>query len=231
MKRFLALAVAAAILSGCTTSNVERKYTEMPEYVKEQPDVRPQIVHHEGSLWNNTSDNLFSDIKAKHVGDIVTIIVKEQAQSSNSSSIKTSRETSSQSGLTTLLGMQNKILERLNAAAGASNMMNTGSSSSFKGSGESKVNNQLTATITARVVKVLPNHKLFIRGEKQVYTNGEENTIILTGIIDEYQIASDNTIDSAYISDAKIFYNGKGIVSSSRNEGWLTKLWNLLRPF
>ncbi|AEA33292.1 flagellar basal body L-ring protein FlgH [Hippea maritima] len=231
MKRLIAGIAVVVLLSGCTTSNVERKYTEMPEYVKEQPSLKPNITHNEGSLWNNTADNMFSDIKARQVGDIVTIIVKEQAQSVNSSSTKTSRATSSQSGLSTLLGMQGKILQRLNAVAGASNMMDTSSSSSFNGSGENKVNNELTATITARVVKVLPNHKLFIRGEKQVYTNGDENTIILTGIIDEYQITSDNTIDSNYISDAKIFYNGKGIVSSTRNEGWLTKLWNLLRPF
>ncbi|WP_022669828.1 flagellar basal body L-ring protein FlgH [Hippea alviniae] len=231
MKKWLIPTLALVLTYGCTTSSVERRYAMMPEYVKEQPAVYQQPVHHEGSLWNNTSDNLFSDIKARHVGDILTIVVSEEAASAYSSDVKTSRESSASSGLNNILGFQTKILPRLHLTTGEGGLWDTSSSSSYAGSGENKVNNKLTATITARVIKVLPNHKLFIRGEKQIYTNGEENTLIITGIVDEYQISSDNTIDSQYISDAKIFYNGKGIVSSTRNEGWLAKLWQLIRPF
>ncbi|WP_051904319.1 flagellar basal body L-ring protein FlgH [Hippea jasoniae] len=231
MKRFATALAVLIFLSGCTTTNIERKYASMPEYVREAPSVKPKVVHHEGSLWNANSDNLFADIKARHVGDIVTVVVKEQAESVNSTSVKTQRSSSGGSGLTTFIGLQNKLFKAFNVQPGENGLFNASSSSKYAASGENKANNELTATITARIVKVLPNHKLFIRGEKQIYTNGEENTIILTGIIDEYQIAADDTIDSQYIADAKIFYNGKGIVSSSKNEGWLAKLWQLIRPF
>ncbi len=231
MKRWLIPALALALTYGCTTSSVERRYATMPEYVKEQPAIHQTPIHHEGSLWNSSSDNLFADIKAKHEGDILTIIVSETAASKYSSNIKTSRSSSAKSGLTTLLGFQNRILNKFDATAGEGGLLDTSSSSKFNGNGKEEVNHELTATIAARVIKVLPNHKLFIRGEKQIYTNGEENTLIITGIVDEYQISSDNTIDSQYISDAKIFYNGKGIVSSTRNEGWVAKLWQLIRPF
>ena len=231
MRKLVYLLILAVFLGGCTTTSVERKYAEMPEYVREQPSVQNELKHNEGSLWTPSSENIFSDEKARHVGDIVTILVQEQATSQYSSSLKTKTSSSSSAGLSALLGFQNRVLNKLDAVPGAGGIWNTNSSGAYQGSGENKVANKLIATITARVVKVLPNHRLFIRGEKQVYTNGEENTLIITGIIDEYQISGDDTIDSGYISDAKIFFNGKGIAGSTRHEGWLAKLWRLIKPF
>jgi flagellar L-ring protein precursor FlgH len=231
MKRLVLSFMSVAILVGCTTSNKEKKYAEMPEYVKAQPAVHIQETSNEGSLWSNDG-NLVGDIKAYNEGDILTIIVSEVASSSNKSSTKLSEDSSTQSGLTNMVGLQSGIFRAIGAAAGgAGSLLNIGGSNSYKGSGENSKDDKLQATITARVVKVLPRHRLFIRGEKQIYTNGEEQTLILTGIIDRYRIANDNTVNSEYISDAKIFYNGKGLVSDTRNKGWLAKLWEIIRPF
>ncbi len=230
MKRAFLSFAALMILAGCTTSNKEKKYVQMPEYVRAQPAVHTQDVNNEGSLWSDQG-NLVGDIKAYAEGDILTIVVNEVASSSNKSSTKLSEDSSTKSGLTQMLGLGSTVLRATGSPAGAAGLLNFGGSSSFKGSGENSKNDKLQATITARVVKVLPRHRLFIRGEKQIYTNGEEQTLILTGIIDRYRIQNDNTINSEYISDAKIFYNGKGLVSDTRNKGWLAKLWEIIRPF
>lgn len=222
--------VAFMLLAGCSVSNKEQKYAEMPEYVKTQPKILQQSNKNEGSLWKN-SGALFSDLKASEVGDIVTIVVRESASSANKSGTKLSEESSTKSGLTNFMGAQNRIFKAFNAAAGPSGLVDMGGSSSYKGSGANTKSDTLSATIAARVVKVLPNHRFFIRGEKQIYTNGEEQTLIITGIIDKYKIDKNNTIDSSYISDAKIFYNGKGLVSDTRNKGWMQKLWEFVRPF
>ncbi len=230
MKRFVLLIVVSLAVWGCTVTNKEIQYAQMPEYVRETPAVKQPAFHAEGSLWSSGGD-LVSDIKAKHVGDIVTIIVNEVASSSNKSTVKVSSDSSTSSGLTTFLGAQNTVFRMVNAVAGDGNLASFGGSGSYKGDGEASNSGKLQARITARVVKVLPNHRLFIRGEKQIYTNGEEQTLIITGVIDQYRIAADDTIDSEYISDAKIFYNGRGLVSDSQNRGWLAKLWELIRPF
>ncbi len=231
MKRLLLFLSAAAVLVSCSVSNKEIKYSQMPEYVKELPAAKQHKFYtNEGSLWSS-SGNLVSDIKAYQQGDILTIIVNEQASSTNKSTTKLSEKSSSGSGLTTFLGAQNRIFKVFNTSAANNNLVNLGGSSSYAGSGVNSKADQLQAKITARVIKVLPNHRLFIRGEKQVFTNGEEQTLIITGIIDEYQITKYDTIDSEYISDAKIFYNGRGLVSDTENKGWLVKLWELLRPF
>lgn len=230
MNRLFVLFVVLIILSSCAVSNKERKYAQMPEYVKSQPELQQQNINNEGSTWSSEG-NLASDQKASCEGDIVTIIVNENASSSNQSNTKLSEDSSTKSGLTTFLGAQNKVFKALNTAAGTDNLVNLGGSSSYKGSGSNTKTDKLQATITARVVKVLPRHRLFIRGEKQVFTNGDEQTLIITGIIDKYKLTKDSTIDSSYISDAKIFYNGKGLVSDTHNKGWAAKLWELIRPF
>ena len=231
MKRFLLFFAVSTLLVGCSVSNKEVRYAKMPEYVKEQPSVQTQSFNNDtGSTWSNQGD-LASDIKATQVGDIVTIIVSEDASSVTKSTTKVATNSSSGSGLTTFVGAQHALLSAVGAKPGNNNLVNFSGSSSYSGSGENSKSDKLQATITARVVKVLPNHRLFIRGEKQVFTNGDEQTLILTGIIDKYRITGDDTIDSQYISDAKIFYNGRGIVSSTNHQGWLAKLWELIRPF
>ncbi len=231
MKKVLFLYMALMLLTSCSVSNKEIQYAKMPEYVKEQPSVQTQQFNNdEGSTWSNQG-NLAADIKASQVGDIITIIVNESASSINKSTTKVATSSSSGSGLTTFIGAQNTLLKAVGAKPGDNNLVNFGGSSSYSGSGENSKSDELQATITARVVKVLPNHRLFIRGEKQVFTNGDEQTLILTGVIDKYMITSDDTINSEYISDAKIFYNGRGIVSSTNHQGWLAKLWELIRPF
>ncbi len=219
-------------LGSCSTAQIQANYEKMPKYVEEQPSVEETNHKALGSLWSDSSSNLVGDIKASHVGDLVTVIVSEQTASTNTSQTQTSESSSTSSGLTTLLGMQNRIFSALNLANGGSNnLSNFGGSNSYKGSGTNQSSNTLTATLEARIIKALPNNRFFIRGEKQVYTNGQENTVVLTGIISKYDISSSNTIDSSLISDAKIFYNGKGVVSNTNNIGWLAKLWELIRPF
>ncbi len=231
MRKLILFIAVSTFLAGCSVSNTELRYAQMPEYVKEQPSVQYQNFNNdEGSTWGKDG-NLATDIKASQVGDIVTIIVSEDASSLNKSTTKVATSSSAGSGLTSFVGAQGALLRAVGAAAGDNNLVNFGGSSSYSGSGENSKTDKLQATITARVVKVLPNHRLFIRGEKQVFTNGDEQTLILTGIVDKYRITSDDTIDSQYISDAKIFYNGKGIVSDTNNQGWLAKLWELIRPF
>ncbi|PMP89983.1 MAG: flagellar biosynthesis protein FlgH [Desulfurella sp.] len=230
--KYLSFLSIAFMLASCSNAQIKSNYEKMPQYVKEQPSIEESNRTALGSLWSDSSSNLAGDIKASHVGDLVTVVVSEQIASQNTSQTQTSENSSTNSGLTTLLGLQNRIFSALNLANGGNNnLANFGGSNSYKGSGTNQSSNTLTATIEARIIKALPNNRFFIRGEKQVYTNGEENTVVLTGIISKYDISSSNTIDSNLISDAKIYYNGKGVVSDTHNIGWLAKLWQLIRPF
>ena len=71
--------------------------------------VRPELVtpvpreeRTEGSLWTNDSAmaSLFSDIKARKVGDIVTISIVESSSATESASTETGRDSSIKAGVT-----------------------------------------------------------------------------------------------------------------------------------
>ena len=44
-------------------------------------------------------------------------------------------------------------------------------------------------------------------------------------------IGQTNTIDSTYISDAKIWYETQGDISRSTNQGWASKVLDAVWPF
>ncbi len=247
MKRYAIVCAAfvIAFLAGCTAAqNVKTEYSQMPAYVRELPSHRAHVYSAEGSLWSSSEGSLYSDLRAHNVGDIVTIVVNEEVASDNTSKTQVSSSSSVTSGLAKLLGAETSIFRAVRAPAsgtadgytvptgGSSNdLVDFGGKNSYSGQGQNQQKSTLTATITARVIKVLPDHKLFIRGEKDIYSNGEAETLVITGVIDERYISADDTIDSTMISDAKIYYNGEGIISDTTHEGWLAKLWNIIKPF
>lgn len=51
----------------------------------------------------------------------------------------------------------------------------------------------------------MSNGNYFIEGSRELLINGEKQIIQLSGVIRPYDIGQDNTIDSRYIADAKIF--------------------------
>jgi len=70
-----------------------------------------------------------------------------------------------------------------------------------------------------------------IEGRRQVRVNEEDQYIVLSGIIRPEDITSGNTISSQYVSDAQIFYTGRGVVDDKLRPGWLTRVVDWVWPF
>ena len=130
------------------------------------------------------------------------------------------------------MGWETKI-ENIGVPAAFDNkaMIKASLKNSFGGSGETSRDETMTASITARVVNVMPDGNLFIRGSREVKVNSESQFIILSGLIRPSDISPDNTILSSYIADAKIAYTGKGPVSDKQKPGWLLRLVDHVWPF
>jgi flagellar L-ring protein precursor FlgH len=77
----------------------------------------------------------------------------------------------------------------------------------------------MTAQITARVIEVLQNGNLVIRGSRQVRVNNESQYINIQGVIRPEDISSNNIILSTYIEQASIELNGSGVVSNKQRVG------------
>ncbi len=125
-----------------------------------------------GSLWTPTSlfSDLTSDLRARRVGDIVTILVQEKASAVSSGTVKTQRNSSLQASITAAGGITR-------ATGPLANLAKASTANSLDGQGATTRDTTLTAPISAVVTQVLPNGSLVIQGTKIVKINNENQVL------------------------------------------------------
>lgn len=159
--------------------------------------------------------SLFSDVRAWRVGDVVTIIIRENSSASANSKTETSFE-SGMSG-----GAGEGLLDLVP-------MWGLDYESDYSGDGKTQRTGRLSAQMSARIVELLPNSQYRVEGRREVRINGEFETIVLTGIVRGHDISPDNSVLSTKVADAKITYDGKGDVGHAGEPGLFTKIINWL---
>ena len=169
------------------------------------------------SLWSDTgaSSSLYSDYRARAVGDTITIIISESSSANRVGNAANSKTTSLNMNAGT--GIFHGI-----ASATA------GNSDSFQAKGSIANTNNVTARMTAQVLEVKPNGDLIISGTQSIKQNGEEQKITISGIVRQADIAADNTIQSTYIGNAQIKIDGNGPIARKQRQGIVSQLLNFL---
>ncbi len=218
---FIALGVLA--WTGCiTTQSSNRTTISSPHEVSRQALQPPAMA--EGSLWSaKRSTNLFSDLKARNVGDIVTINVVESATASKNATTKAGRTSGLEASWS---GVLSKLVSDW---VGDEQKVSFGNE--FDGKGETTRSSQLAAYITAQVIHVLPNGYLVIQGNRQVRVNNENQIINVQGVIRTEDINANNIILSTYIADARIELIGEGVITDKQRPGWLARILDWIWPF
>ncbi|MBW2061048.1 MAG: flagellar basal body L-ring protein FlgH [Deltaproteobacteria bacterium] len=230
---FIVLTALLVIMAGCG-SGAALTISPRPEakYIAPILTQPAPVSRTEGSLFSQTvMPAFYRDLKAYRVGDIVTINIVETSKASKQANTQTGKEYELSAGISALLGYQDRIPHNPHVAFNPSSMLGAKYSSSFKGSGQTTRKEDMTAQMSARVVQILPNGDLSIRGTREITVNHEKQYIILEGIIRPTDISSDNTILSTYIADARISYTGKGVISAKQRPGWLARLLDHVWPF
>ena len=105
-----------------------------------------------------------------------------------------------------------------------------GGTSDFKGGGDVKNSQSITARAAVLVTDVLPNGNLVIAGARRITFSGETQNIVLHGVVRSADIGSDNTILSSNIADARVEFIAEGMMSDASKRGWLSKVYEKLRP-
>ena len=185
-----------------------------------------------GSLWvDSYSARMYNNLhRASSVGDMVTIMIEESAEGTKSAETKLDRKSSQNFSVAGLFGLVAQMTKRI-AGVDPDNIVDASQTSKHDGKGETKRKGELQAALTARVVKVLKNGDMQIRGAKNIKVNGEEQALILEGFIRPYDISSDNSILSTLIADARITFNGFGVVANQQKPGWLSSILSKVLPF
>ncbi|MDA8621179.1 flagellar basal body L-ring protein FlgH [Psychrosphaera sp.] len=216
--RVLSLVGGIGLLSGCAVNHdvVE----EDPFFAPIMPEIPSEEVVATGSLYHSGwSNGLYSDTKARRVGDIITVMLMENTQASKTAKTETKKETDA--SLSPLVGL-NGVAPTI---GGNTLEMGIESDSTFKGDAKSDQSNSLNGQITVHVLRVLPNGNLIIRGEKWLTLNTGQEFIRLTGIVRSEDVSSDNTVESTRVANARISYSGKGSLAEAQETGWLSQFF------
>ncbi|NVM21133.1 MAG: flagellar basal body L-ring protein FlgH [Desulfobacterales bacterium] len=218
------LAVGITILSGCAAmakkAPVQAHANDMQSPPVFETFERPAPA--EGSLWANAGNTrLFVDMRAREVGDLVTVRISEKPTGKLYAETQTSRDSSVEAGVTDFFGKNRD----------PSSLFNANFKPSFKGQGTNNREGELEAYVTARVIQALPSGNLRILGRQEIKVNNETQHITISGIIRCEDIDTNNEIQSTYVADARIEYSGKGVIADKQRPGWLGRTLDYLWPF
>lgn len=222
----LVIVFLMSLLIGC-----QRTAIRDPAFAAVRPALPPvrQVV--DGAIYQaGTELRLFEDVKARRIGDILTVLLQESTDASKTTETTIDKATTSAINNPTIFGTSPRFnvpgfLPLVNTS-NLSLATNLSASNGFEGAGESTQKNSLTGSITVSVVEVFPNGYLFVRGEKRLTLTAGNEYIRISGIVRSVDIQADNTIVSTKIADATIIYTGDGQLAESNSMGWLARFFN-----
>jgi flagellar L-ring protein precursor FlgH len=166
--------------------------------------------------------NLGLDRRARSVNDLVTIRVVESIEGAGAADSALDKNSSASAGVGSLFG----VTKKLPSVIDPSSLASTSSDSKFKGSGATSRSGTLSATITARVLEVLPNGDLVLEGAREIEINGDRQMVVLTGVARPRDVSDQNVVLSPSIGQLRIRYFGRGLMKDNLKPGWLIRVLN-----
>lgn len=184
------------------------------------------------SLWRESrgEPNLFHDQRAWQPMDLLTITVSETSEGKKEANTEVKEKSSAAFSIDKFFGFEEKAAKN-QANLDPTALIQAAAQNDFKGEGSTDRKDSLKAKISAMVVEVLPSGILRIEGEKIIAVNGEEQTMVISGLVRTRDINSENEIDSSKIANMRIDNFGKGIVAESQDGGWASRLLRKVWPF
>src|SRR5512144_1348765 len=132
------------------------------------------------SLWRPGARAFFKDIRAKEVGDTVTVRLKLDDSAKMSNKTKRKRDDNEKMGLQALMGYEAQLGKILPRGCNSADLFDFGTKSNTDGDGDIGRSETIEITFAALVIQVLPNGALAIMGRQEVRVNYERRDRMLT---------------------------------------------------
>ena len=219
MNKRVASLIAALVLQACASIPQEEPPSRSEFRSASMGYVPPPPLA--GTVYNTAgSFDLFMDLRARAVGDILTVLLVERTDASKESSTSTAKGSSVDTGFPTIAGGP--------VTLDGDEILNNEfeSDTTFDGAADASQSNRLNGSITVTVAERLANGNLLVRGEKLITINQGEEFIRLEGIVRPVDIGPQNTVPSTQVADAAITYSGRGNLQATNRPGWLTRFFN-----
>ena len=230
--RLLGAIGIALALAGCNTAP-----TRDPAFAAIRPQVLPPPAPAEGSLYRRGYELvLFEDLRARRVGDILSIRLNEATNASKTAETTIDRSTTTNIANPTIFGASPRFdlpgFVPLTPRKGLGLNSSLSADHDFEGDAESTQSNRLVGDIAVTVAEVLPNGNLVVQGEKILTLNQGHEHIRISGIVRTEDIGPDNSVDSTKVANAYITYAGEGPTADANALGWLARFFiSAIFPF
>ncbi len=190
------------------------------------------MVADNGSLWpvgTGVERGMTADRRASRAGDILTVVVSETANATSAQTKSANRDSSLEDAISQFIF--SKAASGLLTHNGELPASSATGKSSFSGGGSVNNSQSLSARAAVLVTDVLPNGNLVIEGARMVTFSGETQYVVLHGLVRQEDISAANTILSTNVADARVEFVTEGNLTEAQKRGWLSKLYEKLRPF
>jgi flagellar L-ring protein precursor FlgH len=169
--------------------------------------------------------DIASDVHARNLGDLVTIVVLDQASATSQGTTTQQRTSSANASVSSLFGAKSPH----NALK---NLANMSGQQQLNGQGATSRQTTVSTTVSARVIRVLPNGDLIVQGDKLISINSEYQTVSLRGIVRPVDLGAGNSVSSNQVEDLEVRINGRGVVNDAiRRPNFLYRLFLGILPF
>ncbi len=227
--RYLFVLVLLGIVSACAHTE---QGADLHEDILSLPVEEPvDEVASPGSLWSPSAKfvDMYRDSLARRVGDIVVVQIVESSSAQHEAETEANKSSSVNNSITDVLGLpldQSSVF-----GYGITPTVSASTSTEFEADGDTSRKGDISAVISARIVRILPSGNMMISGKKQTRVNSEHQYIIISGIIRPDDITQNNTIQSTYIADMRLDYYGTGIIGDQQKRGMVSRAIDKIWPF
>ena len=172
----------------------------------------------------------FRDYRAWQPMDLVTIVITEQSLGQQLANTEVKAKSEYLAAIENFFGLEKQTQNWTNQPD-LTSLIQAQTRNDFRGEGRTLRQAQLNARVSAVVAEVLPSGLLRIEGEKIIAVNNEEQVLVISGLVRQRDISSNNEVNASQIAQVRIDYYGKGTVGEAQYGGWLSRLLRILWPF
>jgi flagellar L-ring protein precursor FlgH len=214
MTRVIGLMGVLLALAGCGTT--PSSIVQQPTTAR--PQTQPSQVAGNGAIYQVAAYRpLFEDRRARHVGDMLTIVISEKTAAGKEASSNGSKTGAIDSSISAVAGLPLKTFQGIG--------VNAASSTEYDDASELSSSNTFSGSVTVTVIEVLPNGNLVVAGEKQIGLDKGTEYIRLSGVVQPDTIQAGNTVSSAKVADARIEYRTSAKLDSAEVMSWLARFF------
>lgn len=163
-----------------------------------------------------------SNLVARNVGDILTVLIQEQTTVRNEERVERSNDTTLAARLDAYSlsskTFKDNVLPRIDIRK----------QQDFNGEARQNTNSDVRASVAVVVIDVQPNGNLVVAGTRTVRVNDETRTLRISGLVRPLDVTLANTIESVQVADARIAITGEGANTRKITRGPIGQLFDTL---